>query len=209
MRKFAVVLFLAAMVSCGKQTPGVGEIGLTVGDVTLNGNAVSVGDKVANGDLLVTGQDSSCEVVFGDKNIFHVAPGTEVAMDFSGNKTIDIRRGGIGFVLGNLNEETFEVETSVATAAVRGTVFFVESEAADRAYFCTCNGDIAYDTGTGWVTNIAAEHHAALRLRKAADGSIAELPAGLEYHDDAGVEALASHIGLKIDWTKEDGLSEE
>jgi hypothetical protein len=48
-----------------------------------------------------------------------------------------------------------------------------------------------------------------LRLSRNADETVEQLPAGLEYHDDTGVEALAANIGLKVDWTKLDGLSEE
>lgn len=212
MKKF-VPIFMALffVVSCQQAGTGVeASIRLTVGTVSLNGELAKIGDIVKAGDVIKTGEDAVCEVVFLEGNIVKVEPNTEMALNLTEeSSSISLIEGRAGFALKNPPSETFEVETSTAIAAIRGTVFYVASENEDTAYFCTCNGSIDYVDDSGWSTNVTANHHTSLRLTYDENGEIEQLDSGMEYHDDTDMEKLAAAVDLVIDWSTPDGLAEE
>jgi len=51
---------------------------------------------------------------------------------------------------------------------------------------------------------VTSSHHSARRFKKDSKGAITIETAGLAYHDDSGVEALAKKVGEVIDWSKPD-----
>jgi hypothetical protein len=71
-------------------------------------------------------------------------------------------------------------------------------------YFCTCNGTIALKGHELSEQVVSAQHHAGSRFVVNDQGKIESKPAGMDYHDDASLEELASKIGVKIDWSKLD-----
>ncbi|OHD57006.1 MAG: hypothetical protein A2Y33_08755 [Spirochaetes bacterium GWF1_51_8] len=211
---FFFLVFISVLIVAGCQTQDQtavkGEVDTVVGDVTLNGTNASVGDDIDYDDLIVTGTNSYCDIVFGKKDMFRIVGNSSVKIDISKNPSIIyIKNGQVAYVMGDLGGKGFVVETDVAVALVRGTVFTVVAEWTNQVYICTCNGSIDFNFGKYGKTNITAAHHVSIRLVKENDGSYAFLPSGLEYHDDEGVEALVDKIGLKIDWTKTDGLSDK
>ncbi len=205
------LVLVLALVSCKSQESSFkGSIEIFVGDVQVNNVPAQAGMTFSNKVAIQTGPDSYCDVVFGKNNIFRVFQNTEFYLDGANlEKRLTIKKGGVGFVLGNpiAKAESFTVETSVAVASVRGTVFDIVAENEDQVYVCTCNGTIDHKAGTDWQKTISASHHKAYRLQKNEDGTVSELPASLEYHNDEAMDLLASKVHLKIDWTKEDGVT--
>lgn len=85
--------------------------------------------KLKESYMIKTGADSFCEVKMPDQGIFRLTDNSIVTLSkITGkNKKVKMKRGGILFNIFHKvkADETFEVETSVAVAAVRGTQFKV------------------------------------------------------------------------------------
>ncbi len=112
---------------------------LLVGDISVSHNGGSnwiktyVYMELSEKDLIKTGPDSYCEITLpNDNGSIRVMENTVVSIAKSG---LNFRsKVSIGKVLFDIikklgTKETFEVETETAVVAVRGTEFFVESDA--------------------------------------------------------------------------------
>jgi len=94
---------------------------------------VSVEDILQMGDAIKTASDSYCELQMVKKGVFRIESGTEVFLSrlISRDDKIDSRmklsKGTLALKPKQLKQgESFEVETSTAVAAVRGTKFIVK-----------------------------------------------------------------------------------
>ncbi len=113
-------------------------VSLVVGDVQVNKmgssgwRVVNVEDILQMGDTIKTGSDSYCELQMVNRGLFRVEGASELnlAKLVNNNDKIDSRmklaKGTVALKPNKLKEgENFEVETSTAVAAVRGTKFVV------------------------------------------------------------------------------------
>ncbi len=111
---------------------------MTIGDVQIrkmgsdNWREVAVDDIVEMGDTLKTGADSACELQIVERGVYRLEANTEmlvsklVNQDETLQARMHVEKGTLGLKPKKLKEgEVFEVETSTAVAAVRGTVFMV------------------------------------------------------------------------------------
>lgn len=117
------------------------------GDVRINGLAASPSAGIQAGDTLQTGPDGELIFVLGGHAMLlrrdselHLSPHTA-----SGTRGItDFVTTGLRLLSGKLlsvsRQTAMTVTTSTATIGIRGTGFYVESE-AQRTYFCTCYGE--------------------------------------------------------------------
>lgn len=105
-----------------------------VGDVqaSVNGGEwkpVDTGMELHESDKVKTGADSYCEIVMPNRGIFRLEQKTEVLLKTlaPGSERIQVRHGGfIANIVNHLTpQENFEVETTTAVVAVRGTRFEV------------------------------------------------------------------------------------
>jgi len=118
---------------------------MTIGDVQVrkmgsdSWREVSVDDVVEMGDTLRTGVESACELQIVERGVYRLEANTEmlvaklVNQEGSLQAKVHVEQGTMGLKPKKLKEgEVFEVETSTAVAAVRGTVFMVSvSEEGD------------------------------------------------------------------------------
>lgn len=118
---------------------------MTIGDVQVrkmgsdSWREVSVDDVIEMGDTLRTGAESACELQIVERGVYRLEANTEmlvaklVNQEGSLQAKIHVDKGTMGLKPKKLKEkEVFEVETSTAVAAVRGTVFMVSvSEEGD------------------------------------------------------------------------------
>ncbi|URA09400.1 outer membrane protein assembly factor BamB family protein [Thermospira aquatica] len=118
---------------------------MTIGDVKVrkmgsdSWREVMVEDIVEMGDTLKTGEGSACELQIVEKGVYRLEANTEMLVSklVNQNDTLQARmhveKGTLGLKPKKLKEgEVFEVESSTAVAAVRGTVFMVNvSEEGD------------------------------------------------------------------------------
>ncbi len=109
------------------------------GDVSVLRNEtwkyVDIGDFIEQEDTLKVGEDSFCELQFGDKASVRIQENTEVALDTillepgQANVTVKLAVGSILSKVGKLSgDERFSVKTSTATCGVRGTEFMVRED---------------------------------------------------------------------------------
>lgn len=111
---------------------------LVVGDVSVkkmgaaDWREVAVEDTLEMGDAIKTGKDSYCELQMVKRGIFRVENSSELYLatlvnnDDKINSRMKLAKGGIALKPNKLQQgEKFEVETSTAVAAVRGTKFSV------------------------------------------------------------------------------------
>ena len=202
---------IVTVVSCTK-TEYVGPIvdvvlEYTEGTVQIDGETAVAGQKLKPKFTVSTGDDSYCAVIFNRKNIMHVDANTFAEVDLGkAVKRVKLHRGVLASALRKLDriaedDEGFKLETPIAVAGVRGTVFFVNVESDSRSYICTCNGILrTADAEGGNDLLVASAHHTAYRYLDRG-GSFAAESAPFLYHSDEMMELGAARIGEKIDWT--------
>ncbi len=163
-----------------------GKVAFLEGTLTVNGKPAVQGTPVREGDRLKTGQGSRADVVME----------SDVRMRLFGKTDLVIpaesRRNPVRLLAGRLlsivTGRPYSVQGDTAVAGVRGTTFYVASEAGERTYICICNGelDIHDPTGREKIAQVAAEHHRGFRIGAApedapmlghTDDDIAELRA--------------------------------
>ncbi len=186
---------------------GPAEVTLThmEGEVSVDGEEALFGQIVPSGSLIETGRGALCELQFGGGNIMHIEEETLVRIDIGTEQhSLDLKRGGMQAVFNRLTEisggKEFRLSSPTAAAGIRGTVFYMRVEDASNTYLCTCYGTIDQGPadGSGSVP-VTATHHKAFRYTWTGEDYLTE-SAGLLYHDDAAMEALARKIGADIDW---------
>lgn len=205
--------------SCGSKVDLKGRVGYLIGDVKIDGKTAIPDMAVSNGNEVITGSNSTCEIVFEGKNIVRVMENSDMIFNLTPlKKGLKIQKGAIETVLRNLdqkNPDPYTVETETAVAAVRGTSFYVSVDEHSNTAVCACNGvvDLAIPGGTNHTT-VESKHHTGFYFTRGTNGNVYQ-SVNLEYkddaelkqkagHNDAEMESLAAHIGEKIDWSKID-----
>ena len=211
MKQAVIFLFVVSLFSCGRTTEIKTKVLNYLGSVSINGKAVdSTGTAVKYGDAIETGADSFCELIINEKNILRLSSNTKLVFHISDkDNVLELQQGWLSGVTHKMfaKEGSYLIKTPTVTASVRGTCYCIKVEDPDSTYFCTCNGSIQLDKSTGTDGElVTSSHHAARRFKKDSKGVINVTTAGLEYHDDKGVEALAKKVGETIDWSKPDTI---
>jgi hypothetical protein len=190
-----------------------GTIEYLEGEVLLDGAPAEIGQEVPPGATIETAGASYCEVVFAGRNIFRIEPLTVARIEIEERRgTIDLEQGSLAAVFHKLQRIRsgsggFQLSTPTAVAGIRGTVFYVRVEDPDNTYICTCNGATRLaDVGGTFRRYVRSDRHKALRFSREGD-RIEATPAPLLYHDNAGMDALASRIGVRIPWGAPDPAS--
>lgn len=129
---------LRAVLAAGAVPPGVAQI---KGDVRINGKPAERGQRVAAGDLIVTGKGA--ELVFvSERDAFLVRADSRIefgAKVAAGAVTaLRILTGALLSVFESGRRR--QILTATATIGIRGTGIYVEVEAR-RTYACTCYGE--------------------------------------------------------------------
>lgn len=187
----------------GSASAPVAEVVFVQGGVTINGAAVDIGSKVKSPILVKTGPLSACELVWNKKNILHFKSDTTAQIDLgSATARLRVDGGEVGAVLKGLaqvlNGDSFRVETKEVVLGIRGTFFFVHV-GPEKTYLCDCSGYVEMTPAGGSPIEVVSSHHKAMEFWKE-NGSTRSAPAGLEYHTDADMEALAAKVGVTVDW---------
>ena len=186
--------------------PARGVIEYVEGEVFLDSAAAQVGDVIENGSTIRTGDDGVCEIVIGAKNIIRVLEGTQAVIDLDPqNPTVNLQSGAAAAVLNTLQvlgrRRTLNFTTSSTVAGVRGTALFIRVEEGGSTYVCTCYGTLRLNAGSATdALDVSSSHHAAYRFTRNDHGGMSVVRAGLLYHDDKAMEALADRIGVRIPW---------
>ncbi len=191
-----------------KQVSGNSNKGILAyyeGTVFINDIPGDIGDEVTSSDTLRTGEESYCEVVFGDSNVFSLEENTVTRINWD-NSDIQLKKGAISAVFTKLDkflndDKDFTISTTSTVAGIRGTVFFIKVEDEENTYLCICNGKLNI-TKRNEILSVSSAHHKAYRFTKVND-SVTTTNAKMLYHDDDKMEKVAKRIEYTIPW--EDG----
>lgn len=130
------ILVLVALVVVSAMAQGGGSIGkvsYVEGEAFLerSGKAaqkLSVNMKVRQGDVLRTGVESILEITLGNGTVLRFAEKARGVLNASGdNGNVKMESGKLWANVQKMQKGGFSVSTPVATAAVRGTIFRVET----------------------------------------------------------------------------------
>jgi hypothetical protein len=213
--KFLILLLpLFLILSCvgEKQKKGTaaevtGKIIGMEGEVNLAGKPAQTGDSVPDESVITTSANGYCEIQFLDSNIIKVYEDSIIRLSFS-KSTISLDRGAAAAILRNIGsliqgmDDVFSIQSGAVVAGIRGTSFYMQREDADTAYFCLCNGEINMSDSNGKYSQpMKHTHHGAVRISEK-NNQIEVSQAPMLYHTDEDMEALASRLGEKMDWTR-------
>lgn len=134
----AGMLQLRAALAAGALPPGVARF---KGDVRINGKPAEPGQRVAPGDLIVTGRDA--ELLFvAERDAFLVRANSRIEFGSAAARgaatVLRVITGGLLSVFESGARR--EIRTTTATIGIRGTGIYVETE-PHRTYACTCYGE--------------------------------------------------------------------
>ncbi len=103
---------------------------------TADWKAAEKGMRIGVGDQILTGPDSSVEIAYDDRflNIARIAAGTKAEFESIEPTIVRLEDGSIFSALDGLKGSSYQVATPVAVAAVRGTHFEVNFEAATQKF---------------------------------------------------------------------------
>jgi len=135
---FALVVCLAAPLQA---EPESGEVTVSVGEVRVTPPGgqpapLNVGDTVATGSLVTTGEGARAVIVMTSRSAVRITANSEVLIEEVAEEadpprvTIDLKNGSLGALLkpGAGEEMDFKVRTPTGIAAARGTFFAVVVE---------------------------------------------------------------------------------
>ena len=132
------MLHLRAALAAGTLPPGVAQI---KGDVRINGKPAEHGQRVAPGDVIVTGGNG--ELVFvAERDAFLARANSRIEFGSAAARgAATVLRVLTGAILSVFESGARrEIRTTTATIGIRGTGIYVEAE-AQRTYACTCYGE--------------------------------------------------------------------
>jgi len=134
----AGMLQLRAALAAGTVPPGIARFS---GDVRINGKPAERGQRVAPGDLIVTGKGA--ELVFVvERDAFLVRANSRIEFGSAATKSaVTLLRVLTGALLSVFESgRSREIRTATATIGIRGTGIYIEIE-QQRTYACTCYGE--------------------------------------------------------------------
>jgi hypothetical protein len=157
----ATLLFIMSCTQTETKTESAGpepQVFFAIGDVTINGQPVSIGQKINNGDVVETGIQSYLEAKFQKQSAFRVREESRVVFNIAEDIILDVEKGKVLNILEK--RSSYLVRTPSAVAAVRGTIFFVSVIDDGKTYFCACNGTIAIENDQQkLLTTLSSSHH--------------------------------------------------
>jgi hypothetical protein len=199
---------VAAEGSGEKEQPAAesGTVEYLEGEVTLDGSAAEVGDRVPEGTVVETGDTARCDIVFGGKNVIRVYADTRVRLDLPAGSA-EMAHGAIGAVFDRLkslvtNGNGFTFASPTVVAGVRGTVFYLRTRNPGETYFCTCHGRVDLEDPKGGHRHETENtNHGAYWYRSTEEG-YRTAEETLLFHDSAMMDDIAERIGVTIPWGK-------
>ncbi len=193
----AGMLQLRSALAAGTLPPGVAQI---KGDVSINGKPAERGQRVAAGDVVVTGRGSELVLVL-EKDAFLVRAESRVEFgSAAAQSAVSVLRLVTGAVLSVFESgRRREIRTSTATIGIRGTGIYVEVQ-AQRTYACTCYGE-AVLTPTAdpqAAETVRTKRHDQPRYIYGKGAPRMMEAAPVVNHTDAELQMLESLVGRKV-----------
>lgn len=191
------MLQLRAALAAGSLPPGVAQI---KGDVRINGKPAERGQRVVQGDVIVTGNNG--ELVFvSERDAFLVRANSRIEFGSAAARgAATVLRVLTGALLSVFESGVRrEILTTTATIGIRGTGIYIEIE-AQRTYACTCYGEAVLtpvDYPAAAETVRAKRHDQPRYIYGKGMPQIMEA-APLVNHTDAELQMLEALVGRKV-----------
>ena len=134
---FSVVVAACSVASAQQKIGVAASVQNDVARVqAANATPIGEGDNLIRDEVVRTGAASTAKLVFLDDTNLAVGPTSTVKLDkfvFAGNAdykkvALDVARGSLRFITGNSEKRAYQINTSVASIGVRGTVFDMQTE---------------------------------------------------------------------------------
>ena len=211
-KKYILIIFiifiLVSLVNAGGNKEKTlinfsGSIDYLDGEVVLNKEPAGLGSEVKTGDIVETGSDSFCHIIFNRGNVLLMEPDTILQINWI-DSSLNLKKGSIASVFEKMKKvigsnEEFKIITPSATAGIRGTAFYIKVEDEFNTYICTCNGSLTlYGEDIENFISTSA-HHKAYRFTESGD-EVQVANASMLYHDDPKMNSVAKVIGETIPW---------
>lgn len=145
----AIILIWNVIAGCsGKDTDEYAMVTFLIGDVKNNNIDVQIGDIIKESDVIVTAEDSFCDIKIGE-SIIRIKAVSEVTMSRL-FKSGELENTTLGLSSGSmlckpkklLESENFLVKTPTAVAGVRGTQFAVETDKVTTTRIKVFEGEV-------------------------------------------------------------------
>lgn len=193
----AGMLQLRAALAAGTLPPGVAQI---KGDVRINGKPAERGQRVAPGDVIVTGANG--ELVFvTERDAFLVRANSRIEFGSAAARgAATVLRVLTGALLSVFESGARrEIRTTTATIGIRGTGVYVEIE-AQRTYACTCYGEAVLtpvdDPAAAETVRTTRHDQPRYIYGKGMPQMMAAAP--VVNHTDAELQMLEALVGRKV-----------
>ena len=197
-------MVLAALALAGAPRGVCGAADLT-GDesvrvIRVSGRLLAGGKAAGEGATLQMNQrwetpaGSESDIRVGSRAVLRLKPGTRMRMvrRKNGEIRISLEKGAL------LNAvrpgEKYRLETPVAAATIRGTVFFVENESAQTTYMCLCRGRMGVSASKNFTRELTRAGHESIRVTRPAGKKSKALPCEWHNHTDAEIAELTRHL---------------
>jgi ferric-dicitrate binding protein FerR (iron transport regulator) len=163
------------------------EVAGLTGTLQADGRDVRAGGRIRPGQRLATGEGGQADIRLASRAVLRLKAHSEAVIEREQKGfLVRLAKGGL---LSQVKTGTpFSVQTPLAAAAVRGTVFYIQTDAPNHTYACICSGRFHLEAA-GFSEDREAEHHQALVLT-ARDGKVRTAPGALIGHSDDDVQAL-------------------
>jgi len=156
------------------RVPTMQGINTIKGEVRVNDAAARVGQNLANGDVVSTGDASEALYVIGDSAFFLRANGrVRIESNVSGKVVMRLLAGAMASVFG---KGQHSLQTATATVGVRGTAAYLDTS-GPSTYFCLCYGeaDLSLAARPGQPLGLTTRHHES-PFYIAANGTLTSAP---------------------------------
>lgn len=154
----AIVVMLAASLFAQAGSKAIGKVTYIEGQAFLERNGkksqkLSVSMKIQAGDVLGTGVESILEITLGNGTVLRFAENARGTVDEkTGNGNVKMQSGKLWANVQKIQNGSFSVGTPVATAAVRGTIFRVETDSSSGSTVALYEGIV--DVGPADSTKV-------------------------------------------------------
>lgn len=140
--KLLLVVLLASSLAAGfAEASAVGEIKILKGSASVERQGqrlpASVGMKLQQSDVVVTGQDGAVGITFADNSLMSTGPNSTLSIDnfrfdsttHVGEFSSTVKRGTVAVVSGKMvkqSPESMKIRTPSSIMGVRGTEFVIK-----------------------------------------------------------------------------------
>lgn len=159
------------------------------GEVSVNGKPAREGTPIRRGDTISTGRNSDAIYVLGENAFYQRA---DSRIDFGKTSAASFLRVVTGGLLAVFGKGNRQIETSVATAGIRGTGCYIQAEER-RSYFCLCYGAVVLQPKDGQTVRYTTTHHE--RPLWIENGATS--PGSMVNHADAEIVMLEEFAGRR------------